>query len=98
MPVRAPRFLVIGMALLALACMLFVLAGFLLIPEVIKREAPHALEATGHQVRIGKASFNPFTLTLRASDVAIEAKAGKPVFGVAQAVADLEWRLLLRFG
>ena len=98
MPVHTPRFLVIGMALLALVCALFALTGFVLVPEMIKREAPHALQATGHHVRIGEVAFNPFTLTLQAADVVIADKAGKPVFGVAQAMADLEWRSLLRLG
>lgn len=77
--------------------LLWVLAGWLWVPALVKREAPKALAATGHVLRIGEFSLNPFTLTVRASDIAIADAQGKPVFGVAQVVADLEWRSLLRF-
>ncbi len=83
-------------AVLATLAALYLLAGFLLVPYLVKREAPHALEATGHRVRLGTFTFNPLTLTVNAGDIAIEDAAGRPVFGAAQLEADLEWRSLFR--
>jgi len=75
---------------------LYALAGFLLAPWVAQRELPRLVEQQLHQrAHIGAISFNPFTLRLHAREFALETTTGKPLFGFADAVADLEWRSLL---
>jgi hypothetical protein len=51
---------------------LYILAGFLLVAKWVKSEAPKALAATGHQLRLGDLAFNPITLTARGTDIAID--------------------------
>lgn len=92
------RLLILAGSAIAVLALAWILLGALWLPALVKREAPKALEATGHKLSIGEFSFNPVTLTVRASDIALADGAGKPVFGLAGLVADLEWRSLLRFG
>ncbi len=95
---RRSRRLIIAGSVIAMLALMWILLGALWLPALVKREAPKALEATGHKLSIGAFSFNPVTLTVRASDIALADGAGKPVFSLAGLVADLEWRSLLRFG
>lgn len=75
----------------------YALAGFLLVPWIAERELPRfAEEQLHHRARIGKISFNPFTLRLHAREFALETQEGRPVFGFADAVVGLEWHSLLR--
>ena len=90
------RIAIIGGSLFAALVLLWALAGWLWLPAFVKREAPKALAATGHVLRIGGFEFNPFTLKAVATDIAIANAQGKPVFAVAQVLADLEWRSLTR--
>jgi len=75
---------------------LYILAGFLLVAKWVKSEAPKALAATGHQLRLGDLAFNPITLTARGTDIAIDDANGKPVFSVGLIEVDLEWQSLLK--
>lgn len=90
------RIAIIGGSLLAALVLLWALLGWLWLPAFVKREAPKALAATGHVLSIGTFEFNPFTLKAVATGIAIADAQGKPVFAVAQVVADLEWRSLAR--
>ena len=73
---------------LALACALI---GFLLTPWIAKRELPRLVEEKlHHRARIGEIAFNPFTLTLRASDFALEEMDGRPVLGFGNATVGVE--------
>ena len=89
-----------GGLLLAIATALVVayaLAGFLLAPWIAMRELPRlAEEKLQHRARIGALGFNPFTLTLRARDFALQDRGGRPVLGFGEAAVDLEWRSLAR--
>src|SRR5712691_11889167 len=81
-------------AVLALA---YTLIGFLLTPWIAKRELPRLVEEKLHyRARIGEIAFDPFTLTLRAGDFALEEMDGRPVLGFGNATVDIEWRSLLR--
>jgi hypothetical protein len=81
-------------AVLALA---YTLTGFLFAPWIAKRELPRLVEEKLHyRARIGEIAFNPFTLTLRAGDFALEEMDGRPVLGLGNATLDIEWRSLLR--
>ena len=83
---------VFGLLLLAYA-----LAGFLLLPWYAKRELPRfAEERLQHRARVGEVAFNPFTLTLRATDFALEDQAGRAVLAFGEASLAVEWRSLLR--
>lgn len=95
-----PKRKLLGIALIAAAlAVAYALAGFLLVPWLAARELPRFVdEQLHHHARMGGVSFNPFTLRLQARDFALETKEGRPVFGFADAVADLEWRSLLRRG
>ena len=74
----------------------YALAGFLLVPWIAGRELPRFVEEQlHHRARIGAISFNPFTLRLQAREFAMQTMQGRPVFGFADAVVDLEWRSLL---
>ncbi len=75
----------------------YLLAGFVFVPWLAKRELPRLVdENLHHRARIGGVAFNPFTLTLRATDFALEDKAGRPVLGFSAVTVDLEWRSLAR--
>jgi len=75
----------------------YTLIGFLLTPWIAKRELPRLVEEKlHHRARIGEIAFNPFTLTLRAGDFALEQMDGRPVLGFGNATVDIEWRSLLR--
>jgi hypothetical protein len=75
----------------------YAFAGFLLAPWIAERELPRLVEEQlQHRARIGEIDFNPFTLRLHAREFALETKEGRPVFGFADAVVDLEWSSLLR--
>lgn len=61
----------IVLALVAIAFALFCSLAWLL-PHVLTTTAPHWLkEKSGRELKVGAASFNPFTLQLKASDVAL---------------------------
>lgn len=56
----------------------YALIGFLLTPWIAKRELPRLVEEKlHHRARIGEIVFNPFTLTLRVSDFALEEMDGR---------------------
>jgi hypothetical protein len=93
-PIRRRRWPWVVAAGLALA---YLLAGFVFVPWYAKRELPRLVdEKLHHRARIGEFAFNPLTLTFRATDFALEDKAGRPVFGFSAATVDLEWRSLAR--
>jgi uncharacterized protein involved in outer membrane biogenesis len=78
---------------------LWTLAGFLLVPWLVKRELPRIVnEQTQHTARIGDVRFNPFTLTLDAGPFAIDDAAGQAVLGFESASIDLQWSSIARRG
>lgn len=91
------RGILIGCAAAASLVLAYALAGFLLAPWLAERELPRfAEEKLQHRARVGELRFNPFTLTLRAKDFALEDGGGHPVLGFGEASVDLEWRSILR--
>ena len=90
------RYMVAPAALLSLA-IIYALGGFVFAPWLAQRELPRMVDQhLSHTLTIRELSFNPFTLTLRASDVALADKTGKPLVGFAGALVDLRWRSLIR--
>src|ERR1043166_308994 len=96
-PRRRGRKIVIAIAVLVLLLVGYTLCGFLLAPWLAKRELPRHIEATlAHRMRIGEVEFNPFTLRLRADDLALDDSKGAAVLGFAHATVVLDWRSLFR--
>jgi hypothetical protein len=95
-PVPRRRALLLASGVLAGLLMAYALAGFVLAPWLAKRELPRLAADLGVQARIGKVAFNPFTLRLQVSDVAIEEENGEPILGYRAASADVAWRSLTR--
>jgi hypothetical protein len=88
------RYIVAAAFVLALA---YTLTGFLLAPWVVKRELPRLVEEKlHHRARIGEIAFNPFTLTLHASNFSLEEMDGRPVIGFSDATVRVAWRSMLR--
>ncbi|HMJ49868.1 MAG TPA: hypothetical protein VK440_04785, partial [Burkholderiales bacterium] len=92
--VPRPRHVLAAVLILALA---YSLTGFLLAPWIVKRQLPSlAEEKLHHRAHIGEITFNPFTLSLRATNFSLEEMDGKPVIGFRDATVDLAWCSLLR--
>jgi uncharacterized protein involved in outer membrane biogenesis len=94
-----PRWRILRIALPIAAALLlaYVLTGFLVAPWLAKRELPRFAQEQLHlRAGIGELAFNPFTLTLRVADFALEEEDGRPLLDFREAVVDLEWRSLLR--
>jgi hypothetical protein len=95
-PRRLPRRLAIAAAItLAAVLLLYTLGGFVLLPWYTKRELPRLVEQQlQRQAQIGEIAFNPFTLTLTATNFALKEKDGRPLIAFKHALIDLEWRSL----
>ena len=88
--------IVVSLAAAALV-LVYALAGFLLVPWVVKRELPRlAEENIHHRARMGELAFNPFTLALHAKEFALEEIDGRPVLGFGEASAALQWSSIPR--
>ena len=69
-----------GLAALAALYIAYLLAGFYFAPGLIKDQAAQWVKTNlGKQLTIGEIKFNPITLTLDASDIAIPGTAGPMV-------------------
>jgi hypothetical protein len=90
------RGLIIASGILAALIALYALAGFLLLPWLVKREIPRRAAEAGAQARIDEIAFNPFTLNLRVSGLVVVEQNGAPLFSLGAAQADIAWRPLLR--
>lgn len=95
---RRTRLWAAGIAIaIAVAVLAWSAAGFLLLPWLAKRELPRVAEEQMQlRLRIGDVAFNPFTLALSVSGLAVEDRAGKPLLALAGGTVALEWRSLLR--
>lgn len=90
------RSLAISAAALTLLLALYALAGFVLLPGLIKDKAPGLLQHTGHRLSIDEIRFNPFTLDIAAAGISLQDASGKPLLRVPTLEADVEWRSLLQ--
>jgi hypothetical protein len=67
---------------------LYVLAGFLLAPNLIKSAIATAISnRTGHSVAIERVAVNPLNLTVELSNLFIDGPASTPIFSIARAEA-----------
>ena len=75
----------------------YALAGFALVPYVIRNQVPKIVQSElERKGEIGEVKFNPFTLRLEAHDVRLSETSGAPLFGVGVLTVDLDWISLPR--
>jgi hypothetical protein len=104
MPLRLPRirltrrFLRILGYVLGVILLLAALAAWQ-VPEFTRRALTRDVSAMlGRDVQVGKITFNPFTLTLRAHDLAVAQPGGaQPLFSLAEADISASWKSLFWF-
>jgi hypothetical protein len=104
MPSRFPRisisrrFLRITGAVAAFILLLLALAAWQ-VPEFTRRALTRDVAGMlGRDVQVGKITFNPFTLTLRAHDLAIAQPGGaQPLFALSEADVSASWKSLFWF-
>lgn len=75
----------------------YAVAGFWLLPSVIKSQLPKYAETElERKASIGQLRFNPFTLRLEAQDVRLTEANGAPLFAVGGLAVEMQWRSLFR--
>ncbi|MTV40929.1 DUF748 domain-containing protein [Duganella radicis] len=75
----------------------YAVAGFWLVPSVIKSQLPkYAQTELERKASIGALSFNPFTLRLEAQDVRLTEANDAPLFAVGGLAVEMQWRSLFR--
>lgn len=75
---------------------LYSLAGFWLLPEMLRYQLPEAIrDATGRNSRVAAVAFHPYDWTLKLSDFELQEKNGQPFFKCAELYVDFNmWRSL----
>lgn len=75
----------------------YAVAGFWLLPSVIKSQLPKIAETElERKASIGQLRFNPFTLRLEAQDVRLTEANDAPLFAVGALAVEMQWRSLFR--
>lgn len=75
----------------------YAVAGFWLVPSVIRSQLPKYAETQlERKAGIGELSFNPFTLRLEARDVRFTEANDAPLFAVGALAVEMQWRSLFR--
>jgi uncharacterized protein involved in outer membrane biogenesis len=75
----------------------YAVAGFWLVPSVIRSQLPKYAETElERKAGIGELSFNPFTLRLEARDVRFTEANDAPLFAVGALAVEMQWRSLFR--
>ncbi|MBK5207729.1 MAG: DUF748 domain-containing protein, partial [Polaromonas sp.] len=75
----------------------YTLAGFWLVPLVIKNQVPKLGQtALARQATIGEVRFNPYTLRLEAQDLRLAEADGAPLFAIGKLAVELQWQSLIR--
>jgi uncharacterized protein involved in outer membrane biogenesis len=75
----------------------YAVAGFWLLPSVIKSQLPKYAETElERKASLGQLRFNPFTLRLEAQDVRLTEANDAPLFAVGALAVELQWRSLFR--
>jgi len=75
----------------------YAVAGFGLLPGIIKSQLPKYAETElERKASIGELRFNPFTLRLEARDVRLTEADGAPLFAVGGLAVEMQWRSLFR--
>jgi len=75
----------------------YTVAGFWLVPLVIKNQVPKFGQTElARQATISEVSFNPYTLRLEAQDLRLAEADGAPLFAIGKLAVELQWRSLVR--
>lgn len=75
----------------------YTVAGFWLVPLLIKHQVPKYVQTElTRQAMIGEVRFNPFTLRLEAQDLQLVEADGAPLFAIGKLAAKLQWKSLIR--
>jgi hypothetical protein len=75
----------------------YTVAGFWLVPLVIKNQVPKFGQTElARQATISEVSFNPYTLRLEAQDLRLAEADGAPLFAIGNLAVELQWRSLVR--
>ncbi|MYM68228.1 DUF748 domain-containing protein [Pseudoduganella sp. FT55W] len=75
----------------------YAVAGFWLLPSVIRSQLPKYAETElERKASIGQLSFNPFTLRLEAHEVRFTEANDAPLFAVGGLAVEMQWRSLFR--
>jgi uncharacterized protein involved in outer membrane biogenesis len=75
----------------------YTVAGFWLVPLVIKNQVPKFGQTElARRATISAASFNPYTLRLEAQDLRLAEADGAPLFAIGNLAVELQWRSLVR--
>ena len=75
----------------------YTVAGFWLVPLVIKSQVPKfAQTELARQARIGEVTFNPYTLRFEAQDLHLVEADGAPLFALGKLAVELQWQSLVR--
>ncbi|MCA1850846.1 MAG: DUF748 domain-containing protein, partial [Beggiatoa sp.] len=83
---------------IAAAVALYALAGFLLIPYLVRHYVPKlAFEQFGCQAAVAEVRFNPFLFELEAKDFSFKEAAGETIFGFQRLFVDFDLESLFRW-
>ena len=75
----------------------YTLAGFWLVPLVIKDQVPKFGQTElARRASIGELSFNPYTLRLEAQDLRLAEADGAPLFAIGKLAVELQWKSLVQ--
>ncbi|CAL1241528.1 DUF748 domain-containing protein [Candidatus Methylocalor cossyra] len=81
---------------LVAALMLYTLAGFSLVPFLVRHYIPRlAAEQLQRKATVGDVQFNPFLFTFEANDFALEEQDGRPLVGFRRLFMDFELKSLI---
>src|SRR6202171_4820819 len=93
MNIRWKRWAAGAAALLAV----YTVAGFWLVPLVIKNQVPKFGQTElARQATISEVSFTPYTLRLEAQALRLAEADGAPLFAIGNLAVELQWRSLVR--
>lgn len=85
------------MACAAAVLAAYTLAGFWLVPLVIKNQIPKLGQTElARQANVGEIHFNPYTLRLEAQDLRLAEADGKPLIEIGKLAVEMQWKSLVR--
>jgi Domain of Unknown Function (DUF748) len=75
----------------------YTVAGFWLVPLVIKNQLPKFGQTElGRQATVSEVRFNPYSLRLEAQDLRLAEADGAPLFAIGKLAVELQWRSMVR--
>lgn len=75
----------------------YTLAGFWLVPLLIKNQVPKfAQTKLARQATLGEVSFNPYTLRLQTQDLRLAEADGTPLLAIGKLTVEMQWKSLVR--